>query len=129
MNFLDELQSLKLPTGKFAIFGSGPIAVREIRESNDLDIIVKQDLWEELLKKYPTCLHEDPICLKIGNIEVYKSWMCLSTKDNKIIDTAETIANFPYVQLKYVIEWKTKFGRKKDIEDLKLIKKYNDGQK
>lgn len=45
MNFLDELQSLKLSTEKFAIFGSGPIAVRGIRESEDLDIIVKQDLW------------------------------------------------------------------------------------
>ncbi|MEA1963501.1 MAG: hypothetical protein U9M94_04695 [Patescibacteria group bacterium] len=82
-----------------------------------------------MLKKYPTCLHENPSCLKIGNVEVYNDWICLSINVDEMIDTAETIANFPYVQLKYVIEWKTKFGREKDIENLKLIEKYNDGQK
>ena len=129
MNFLEELQSLKLPSGKFAIFGSGPISVRGIRESDDLDIIVKKDLWDNLVREYPESLNENPTCLKIGNVEVYKDWVCLNTGVDEMIDTAETIANFPYVQLKYVIEWKTKFGREKDLKDLELIKKYNDGQK
>ncbi|MFW5853020.1 MAG: hypothetical protein ACOCU8_00070 [Patescibacteria group bacterium] len=46
-----------------------------------------------------------------------------------MIDTAETIANFPFVQLKYVVEWKTQLGREKDLKDIELIQKYNDGQK
>lgn len=70
--YLDELRSLNLPEGKFAIFGSGPIAVRGIRESEDLDIIVKQDLWDFLAEKYPVSLSANPTCLKIGNIEIFK---------------------------------------------------------
>ena len=129
MQYLDELELLKLPVGKFAIFGSGPMTVRGIRESADLDIIVKQDLWEELLGKHTACLHENPTCLRIGNIEIYADWLDLSDSINEMIDSAEIIAGLPYVQLEYVIEWKTKFGRKKDIEDLELIRKYIDDQK
>lgn len=129
MKYLDELELLKLPAGKFAIFGSGPMAIRGIRESADLDIIVKQDLWEELLGKYATCLHENPTCLRIGNIEIFKDWPNLADKVNEMIDSAEIIGNFPYVQIKYVVEWKMKFGRKKDSEDLELIRKYIDNQK
>jgi hypothetical protein len=129
MKYLKELKSLNLPTGKFAIFGSAPMTIRGIRESVDLDIIVKKDLWSELVKKYPDSLQEYPLCLKIGNIEIYKDWLMLSDKIDEMIDNAETIANFPFVQLKYVVEWKKQFGREKDIEDLKLIQKYNEGQK
>jgi len=129
MKYLDELKSLNLPAGKFAIFGSGPMAVREIRQSNDLDIIIKQDLWNALLSQYPDSLHQNPTCLKIGNIEVYKDWLELSDKVYEMIDAAETIANFPFVRLKYVVEWKTQFGREKDLKDIELIQKYNDGQK
>jgi len=105
------------------------MAARGTRKSDDLDIIVKQDLWYTLLSRYSDSLHHNPTCLKIGNIEVYKDWPELSDKINKMIDTADIIANFPYVQLKYVIEWKNQFGRGKDIKDLKLIQEYYDGQK
>lgn len=129
MKYLDELDFLKLPAGKFAIFGSGPMSVRGIRESDDLDIIVKQDLWDTLLEQYPTSLHHNPTCLKIGNVEIYKDWLELSDRMNEMIDGAEKIANFPFVQLKFVVEWKTQFGREKDIRDIELIQKYNEGQK
>jgi hypothetical protein len=42
-----------------------------------------------------------------------------------MIGSAEKIENFPFVQLKYVIEWKTQFGREKDKRDIELIQKYN----
>jgi hypothetical protein len=43
-----------------------------------------------------------------------------------MINTVETIANFLFVQLKYVVEWKMQFGREKDLKDIELIKKYHD---
>jgi hypothetical protein len=36
MKYLNELKLLKLPAGKFTIFGSGPMVVRKIRESRDI---------------------------------------------------------------------------------------------
>jgi hypothetical protein len=120
-----ELKALDLKIGEFAVFGSGPMAVRGIRDVHDLDIIVKKDLWKELLKKYPLSLSSCGNYLKIGNIEVYKDWIGFSGKTDKIINSAQIIKKIPYIQLKYVIEWKEKMKRKKDLKDLELIEKYN----
>ena len=48
MKYLDELAKLGLPKYQFAIFGSGPMGIRGLRECDDLDIIVKPDLWNKL---------------------------------------------------------------------------------
>jgi len=51
MKYLDELKALALPPDQYAVFGSGPMAVRGIREANDLDLIVKESLWDDLRKR------------------------------------------------------------------------------
>jgi NTP pyrophosphatase (non-canonical NTP hydrolase) len=124
MHHIDELRSLNLPFGEYAIFGSGPMAIRKIRDSHDIDIIVKNDLWETLSKKHKDHLHQNPTCLKIGSIEIFKDWRTLTDKIDEMIDSAETIHNYPFVQLKYVIEWKRQFGREKDLKDIELIREY-----
>jgi len=68
-----------------------------------------------------------PICLKIGNIEIYQDWPFLTDKIEEMIDSAEIIQGAPFVRLKYVLEWKRKFKRKKDLKDVQLIEKYNLG--
>ncbi|MCD4811218.1 hypothetical protein K8R14_01230 [bacterium] len=123
MSFLNELEQLNLPLGEFAIFGSGPMAIRGIRESNDIDIIVKQDLWDNLVKKFPTSLHDNPDYFAIGNIEIMKCWSDFDI--DEMIDNAEIIEGFPYVQLKYVVRYKKQMMREKDIVDLKLIEKFS----
>jgi hypothetical protein len=121
---LEELKKLNLPVGKYAIFGSGPVAIRNIRESNDLDIIVKKDLWTKLLNRYKKYYNPARKRIELNNIEIYLDWLNITTDLNEIIDSADIIDGFPYAQLKYVIEWKKSSQREKDIEDLKLIDKY-----
>jgi hypothetical protein len=121
---LEELKKLNLPVGKYAIFGSGPVAIRNIRESNDLDIIVKKDLWTKLLNRYKKYYNPARKRIELNNIEIYLDWLNITTDLNEIIDSAYIIDGFPYAQLKYVIEWKKSSQREKDIEDLKLIDKY-----
>jgi hypothetical protein len=67
---LEELKKLNFPKDKYAVFGSGPLAIRNIRETFDLDVIVKQDLFNELWDKYPECIVDKPFrCLVINDIE------------------------------------------------------------
>lgn len=63
--FENELNKLKLPNGKFAIFGGAVLSIRNIRKTNNLDIIVKNDLWNNLSKKYKTKIKQNPACIKI----------------------------------------------------------------
>ena len=46
MKFLDELKQLNLPQGKFAIFGSGPLGARNLKECRDLDVIATEDIFK-----------------------------------------------------------------------------------
>ena len=47
---LKALDDLKLPQNDYAITGSGPLAIRNIRQAQDIDILVRKTLWQDLLK-------------------------------------------------------------------------------
>ncbi|MCD6558103.1 MAG: hypothetical protein J7K31_03685 [Candidatus Aenigmarchaeota archaeon] len=127
MKHLDELRRLKLPRDKFAIFGSGCLAIRNIRDNNDLDIIVKPELWEHLIKKYPRTKKSDFI--QIDNIEIYKDLRPWVDDSCNLIDSADIIRGFRFVKLKYIIQLKKAMNRKKDKEDIKLIENFLKHQK
>ena len=90
IKYLDELKSLNLPKGKFAIFGSGPLSVRGLRENEDLDVLVTPDLWNELAEEYPiTTKKGRPDSIYIGHIQIlelhYKDWSPHITDATKLI--------------------------------------------
>ncbi len=120
--YLDELRLLNLPVKQYAIFGSGPMAVRGLRHANDLDLLIKKDLWDELAKIYP--LDEKGVALRAGHIELFSHWEPWFKDTDKLIDTAEIIDGLPFVRLSYVLEWKKQMGREKDKQDVILIENY-----
>lgn len=127
-NCIEELRVLNFPRGKYAFFGSGPLSVRGIKKTNDIDIIVKSDFWNDLKKECTHNIQQAPLSkshqISIGKIEIFSEWFNLPI--NEMIDNAEIINDLPFVRLKYVIEYKKILKRKKDKEDLKLIQKYLD---
>lgn len=118
----EVVRNLNLPTEQFAIFGSGPLGVRNIRESGDIDLIVKVALWEKLKKKYPLSPKRSD-SIVIGDIEIYYAWPPFQDV-NVIIDSADIINELPFVRLEYVIEWKKYLGREKDKKDIRLIQEF-----
>jgi len=124
---LRELKALNLPPDQFAIFGSGPLGIRGIREINDLDLVVLPELWQELAKKYPVKkIKIDPKRYKAflsKNIEVASKPM-FGFKAREMIESADIIDDIRFVNLETTIEWKKKAGREVDLRDIKLIKAY-----
>ena len=123
MKLLSQLKKLNLSTDQFAIFGSGPLAVRGIRESKDLDLIARKALWDKLAKKYPP-VPEKPYCIRIGDLEIFNQWKPWFENADELIDSADIFDGIRYVKLDYVIHWKKAMGREKDLSDLKLIEQY-----
>jgi len=121
LKFLSELKKLNLPEDKFAIFGSGPIAIRNLRMNRDLDVIVKKDLWKKLMKIYPVDKSVNGI--KIGCIEIWDSWPGFENID-ELIDNADIIEWIRFVKLENVLKWKKVRNMQKDKEDIKLIEDY-----
>lgn len=134
IKYLDELKSLNLPKGQFAIFGSGPLSVRGLRENEDLDILVTPALWNKLAKDHPVITKEGkPDSIYIGHIQIlevhYKDWSPYITEATKLITEAEIINGFPFVKLEYLLDCKKMMDGEKHSKDIELIQKYLDGQK
>lgn len=117
-NLLQELKGLNLPLGHYAIFGSGPMAVRNIRETDDLDIAVSDQLWQEFANKYPTKKENERV-IQVGNIEI-----CKDVVNEEIIARADIIEGFPFFTLEDLMEFKKTLNRDKDKKDIKLIEEY-----
>ncbi|HHE76422.1 MAG TPA: hypothetical protein ENL27_00315 [Candidatus Parcubacteria bacterium] len=120
---LEELKRLNLPDGGYAIYGSGPMAVRGLRDANDLDIVVKDELYEKLREKYKDKEIKTGH-IKIGDIEIFASFNSLIDNPEEVIDRTEELNGFRFIRLEDLIRWKQKLGREKDLKDIKLIKKY-----
>lgn len=106
MKYLKELEKLNLPKNQYVIFGSGPLAIRGIRENEDIDLIVTKKLWDELLKN-TKIIKKSEKELTIGNIQIFKSWQLIEESVKELINDSEMIKGFPFVKLEYVLKWKS----------------------
>jgi hypothetical protein len=118
---LKGFKNLNLDSSKYAIYGSGPMGIRGLKEINDLDIIVTDEYYLELLKKYP---EKEKGKIVIGNIEIFPAWNAIIDEPDKVIERAEMIDGFKFIILEDLISWKNKMGREKDLVDIELIERF-----
>ncbi len=119
----DKLRELELPIEDYAIFGSGPLAMRGlIQEIHDLDLVARGAAWERARKLAPVCTapEGDPVVwLEGGAIEVFGGW--LGWDIDALIDDAEIIDGLPFASLEDVLAFKHSCGRPKDLIHARLI--------
>lgn len=121
-----KLRALGLPAGDYAVFGSGPLAVRGlIGKMRDLDVVARGAAWEEAKRLGParSAPGGDPVVwLGGGEIEVFGGW--LGWDVDAIIDNAETLGGLPFARLEDVLAFKLSYGRPKDLEHVRLIEEH-----
>ena len=127
-SLFETLKDLALPMDDCAIFGSGPMWLRGIRESTDLDIIARGKAWE-WAKLNGTVEIKEGSGLECAHfsgksIEIYHDWYPGEWDIDELIDTADVVDGIRFVKLNSVIEWKKRMGREKDAWDLVLIDAY-----
>lgn len=126
---LEELKKMNLPDSQYAIFGSGPMAVRGIKATDDLDVVVLDGLYQEIRKKYQE--KEKQGNKKVFNylepkqgIEIISTNESLFGEPEEVIARAELIDGLRFVTLDDLIVWKKKVARPKDFQHIKMIKDY-----
>lgn len=128
-DLFQRVKELKLAIGKYALFGSAPMGVRELKECSDIDLIVDEEIWEEYKNK-PGWNYQitengvEHIESQDGKIELWHDWRPWYQDNGRFINDAEIIDGLPFVKLDYVLEWKKKFGREKDLKDIEAIEKF-----
>jgi hypothetical protein len=128
-----RVKELNLPIGEYAIFGSGPMGIRNLREMHDIDLIVSDRIFDEYSKKQEW---------KIKEIYGYRDWLKNDSLEIEMgrdwdegwdvegmIREAEIIDGLPFVKLDYLIKWKKFSGREKDLRDVEIINKFLSNEK
>ena len=126
LSFFGKLRALDLPTADYAIFGSGPLAVRGlIEEVHDLDVVARGTAWEQAkgLAEVRIAPEGDPVVwLEGGTIEVFSGW--LGWDIDMLINNAQIIDGLPFARLEDVLAFKLSLGRPKDVAHARLIEGY-----
>lgn len=125
-DLFQRVKELKMPIGRYALFGSAPLGIRGLRDCHDIDIIVTEDMWDEYKRKNwetRTMPHGSQY-LWNNEIELWKDWKPGKWDIQKLIDEAEIIDRLPFVRLERVLEWKNLSGREKDLKDVEIIKNF-----
>ena len=132
----DKFRSLNIPLGEYAIVSGGPLAIRGIRKTNDVDVIVTTDLWNTLKDKYGNTYygpHKVKLITPIPDVDFFcaeslKKLRGTLPKDEPTaeeqIDNAEIINGLSFQSLRDCLWFKKNQEREKDIIDIELTKKY-----
>ena len=126
---LNEIQKLPFSNTDFIIVGGGALAIRNLRNTNDIDIVVTPKLFEKLQTSnewsYKVRPNGKPKLYK-GFIEIY---LDVNTADFQISTTwlfenADIFDQIQFIDLHTLMKLKQSYGREKDLHDIELIQIY-----
>ena len=122
-----KVRKLGLPSGTYALFGSTPMGIRNLKDCHDIDVIVTEELWNAYRDKPAWTTRVGPYrdeYLENGEIELWKNWKPGMWNAQQLIDMAEVIDGLPFVRLENVIAWKRLYAREKDLKDIAIIENF-----
>lgn len=123
MDIPAELKKLNLPKNSYIVVGSGILNTLGIRASKDIDLIVSQEVFDRFFNEgWEEDNWSDQFVIKKGVFDIGINWYGKNV--TQLLEQAQIIDGIPYLSLDYVYDWKKSVGRKKDLNDLKLIDTY-----
>lgn len=128
LEIIKRVQSLQLPAGSYVVFGSGPLALAGIRESQDIDLLVNESVTQKLQTAGWKQIEKTPTMRPFikGNFEVFHQWVVpgYETTVEQLLKTATVVDGVPFASLAEVRAWKQAMARSKDLADIELIDTY-----
>lgn len=134
MNFKTQFENLKklnLPADQFVVVSSGALSVRGIRDSEDIDVIVTESLWNQMIKEYSVGINS----FGVQNLELENDIEILNPTQSifgnskvisreEIFEKADIFDGVKFINLDHLKKIKKELGREKDLKDVALIDDY-----
>jgi hypothetical protein len=124
-----KVKTLGWPDGSYIVFGSGPMALAGLRESEDIDFLVSSALlkqlaeqgWEQIEKN----ANDKPFVRDV--FEAHDNWNFTSYNPSlaELLERATVVQDIAFASLEDVRKWKEAGKRPKDLKDIELIDDYN----
>lgn len=141
MNIAKIVKKLAFPQSEYILIGGSALAIRGIKETSDIDILVSKALLEKLKEENEKLKDEDKYWVyhpriiaseeaglihKSENIviELYPSIACDTVTFTELKNNQEIIDDIPVAHLTDIIKIKEFYNRDKDKKDIELIKLY-----
>lgn len=125
---ITKVKSLNLPKDSYVVFGSGPLAAAGIRETNDIDMLVSPEVFEQLKEKGWKELIKGPNDKPLvhEDFEVHSHWNFspYAPTLKHLLETTTEVDGVVFASLDEVRKWKEASGGQKHLADVKLIDKY-----
>src|SRR3989344_7221646 len=116
---VSKVKTLNLPENSYVVFGSCPMALAGLRESNDIDMLVSKTVFDMLKKSGWQEIEKDPedTVLSYDVFEVKDKWSFRSYDPilEDLLSTATVVDGTPFASLEEVRKWKAGSTRPKDI--------------
>lgn len=137
MSFANHLKRaievIGLPEGEFCVFGGASLAIRGIRQTEDIDLYVTPKLYADLRKRgWKEAFIKEGLSCLTARVEGFEFEACMSygrhdtwtPNIQEYIHHPEVVNGIPFMPLKELYDWKADTRRPKDILDLQLINDY-----
>lgn len=131
MNIFEEIEKLDLPNDEVVVLGSGILSALGIREAEDIDLLIKPELFEKIKSEgwqYEIIEIEGKPrdMLSKGNTQAFKDfwWEDKTLLPEEGIARAQKINGINFISLQTLLEYKKSMKREKDLRDVLLIEQY-----
>lgn len=120
---MDALKKLNIPKDDFVIYGSAPMVLRGLKEkNNDLDVLVRDSLWDKLCIKYPDNVNGDYI--DINGVSFTRTSKGFLGDIDEAICKSDVIDGYNILSILETKNWKEKVGGERHLADAKIIDEY-----
>ncbi len=125
---VSKVKELNFPEGSFIVFGSCPLAAAGIREANDIDLLVSEEVFAKLQRAGWQTVNKGPDDNPLTRdiYEAHKNWNFSSYSPTleHLLSTATIIEGVPFASLEEVRKWKSADNIPKHLADIELINAY-----
>ena len=119
------VRALGLPSRKYVVVGGAALAARDLRNTDDIDLVVTDELFSQLAASGWTgkSRPNGKPGLRKGCVEAYLDVNTDGFERSTawLMEHAEVVHGIPLVDLHTLYAWKRTYGREKDLKDVHLL--------
>lgn len=128
MKVIEKVKELNFPLGNYVVIGAGLLQVLGLRDTQDVDLAVTNELFEALRKTGEWGEREKwgkPFLFR-DDVEITNqlNWDAYTTTIEHAIETALIIDGVAFLNIEETIKFKAAMGREKDLKDIASLQEY-----